>query len=157
MHNLIIWIIFSFVGSNWFQCWDGHIQEPEVPGVGSGRTDEYQVGGAVTQPPVDLLRVENWGLRVFVTGDLHFSFHLNKQNNFIFSWDHTQITAVRSWCVLSSPSFTFIIFTFQVFEIFAFIFIFGWLHSVSTSHPLFDGAPSSRPTCLSLQFISTSI
>lgn len=63
------------------------------------------------QPPVDLLRVENWGLRVFLTGDLHFSFHLNKQNNFIFGWVHTQITAVRSWCVLSSPSFIFIIFS----------------------------------------------
>lgn len=61
------------------------------------------------QPPVDLLRVENWGPRVFLTGDLHFSFHLNKQNNFICGWDHTQITAVRSWCVLSSPSFIFII------------------------------------------------
>lgn len=111
------------------------------------------------QPPVDLLRVENWGLRVFLTGDLHFSFHLNKQNNFIFGWDHTQITAVRSCCVLSSPSFIFIIFSVfspsKVFGIFAFIFIFGLLHSVSTSHSLFDGVPSSHPTCL--QFISISI
>lgn len=77
----------------------------------SGRWCCDSASGTRTQPPVDLLRVENWGLRVFLTADLHFSFHLNKQNYFIFGWDHAHITAVRSSCVLSSPSFIFIIFS----------------------------------------------
>lgn len=41
LRSLYSWI--ALLHSDWLQCWNNHVQEPEIPGVGFGRTDQYQV------------------------------------------------------------------------------------------------------------------